>query len=676
MTTSSLSELISGLRPLPSLRADKKSTESSTSLQRDEPTSRKTSRATPAELLVSSTEAVDLSSPRFVPSEPTVNSTLGYSRQGVESSRESQSQSPIVFDAINFKGWPMIDSVEEEPYTIKCICEYSDDDGNTIYCEKCDTWQHIECYYPRQVEDASREEFDHSCADCKPRLLLLDRNTVPDRQRLQRQQKASERSPPKTIQLSSLKHRSRETKTIGASSSFESSDHEIRPTVTTDDAGQLQLLQVQGPQGHRKQSPSSSDEDHERDVQPPTRNYTPEPKVSQLHMDSPRSREGRGQQALEQASPEEPTRERLQKLTSDPYASYEDGQAFVIGVQRGSYFQCGHLGGTCDWTFISSERLHTHFVLEHFPCLGYMGFITCQHCSWANTDLLDSCTNCYRTDALESSVYSTFYRSMYSKHQEAKKKAEETRKDIIHLLAVEPLSIEDLKDRLPDTHYGHLLENLMSIAVQDDSGLWRLSGEWWKLDVWEYDYDWEEDRQRAIKNAVIAYDDMQLDIAEPEWERLLSPDERGTGKCLSKFAATENAVDEQLGESSETSPSSVARTLASPSEPSPTGIGRIETYVPRSPSGTRYEMSPSSYPVVPVTQSPSPPPPPLPEPKQDYRLLQQPSSYWSVPEQTDFPALLAHFGTNWHGIAKWMTSKTHIMVRPFQSLHTCIIVAQ
>ncbi|RDW88028.1 hypothetical protein BP6252_00060 [Coleophoma cylindrospora] len=50
------------------------------------------------------------------------------------------------------------------------------------------------------------------------------------------------------------------------------------------------------------------------------------------------------------------------------------------------------------------------------------------------------------------------------------------------------------------------------------------------------------------------------------------------------------------------------------------------------------------------------------ESQQDRRNVQQTSSYWSVPEQTDFPALLRHFGTDWHGIAKWMTSKTHIMV--------------
>ncbi|KAE8447313.1 hypothetical protein EG329_010871 [Mollisiaceae sp. DMI_Dod_QoI] len=50
------------------------------------------------------------------------------------------------------------------------------------------------------------------------------------------------------------------------------------------------------------------------------------------------------------------------------------------------------------------------------------------------------------------------------------------------------------------------------------------------------------------------------------------------------------------------------------------------------------------------------------EQPQDRRTIQQTSSYWSVPEQTDFPALLKHFGTDWHGIAKYMTSKTHIMV--------------
>lgn len=36
---------------------------------------------------------------------------------------------------------------EVEDYTIKCICGFQEDDGNTVYCERCDTWQHTECYY-------------------------------------------------------------------------------------------------------------------------------------------------------------------------------------------------------------------------------------------------------------------------------------------------------------------------------------------------------------------------------------------------------------------------------------------------------------------------------------------------------------------------------------------------
>lgn len=64
-----------------------------------------------------------------------------------------------------------VESVEEEPYTIKCICNFPDDDGNTIFCETCETWQHIDCFYPDNREEALRENFTHSCHQCKPRPL-------------------------------------------------------------------------------------------------------------------------------------------------------------------------------------------------------------------------------------------------------------------------------------------------------------------------------------------------------------------------------------------------------------------------------------------------------------------------------------------------------------------------
>ena len=63
-----------------------------------------------------------------------------------------------------------------------CICAYADDDGNTIFCERCTTWQHIDCYYPHRAKDASREDFEHVCAECRPRPMELDRITATARQ--------------------------------------------------------------------------------------------------------------------------------------------------------------------------------------------------------------------------------------------------------------------------------------------------------------------------------------------------------------------------------------------------------------------------------------------------------------------------------------------------------------
>lgn len=40
----------------------------------------------------------------------------------------------------------------------------------------------------------------------------------------------------------------------------------------------------------------------------------------------------------------------------------------------------------------------------------------------------------------------------------------------------------------------------------------------------------------------------------------------------------------------------------------------------------------------------------------------QPTSYWSVSEQRDFPRLLAHFGLDFEGISNFMRTKTTVMV--------------
>ena len=72
---------------------------------------------------------------------------------------------------------------EEEDYTIKCICDYQDDDGNTVLCETCETWQHIECYYAGKNPPGEHET--HTCVDCEPRLL--DGKSATERQRAKRE---------------------------------------------------------------------------------------------------------------------------------------------------------------------------------------------------------------------------------------------------------------------------------------------------------------------------------------------------------------------------------------------------------------------------------------------------------------------------------------------------------
>lgn len=69
--------------------------------------------------------------------------------------------------------------------------------------------------------------------------------------------------------------------------------------------------------------------------------------------------------------------------------------------------------------------------------------------------------------------------------------------------------------------------------------------------------------------------------------------------------------------------------------------------------------------LPPVGQEPPPQPPP-------HRSMQPAtSSYWSVPEQTDFQNLVQHFGTDWHAIANHMKSKTHTMVSNYMSFLGC-----
>ncbi|KAF2748749.1 hypothetical protein M011DRAFT_337117 [Sporormia fimetaria CBS 119925] len=93
-------------------------------------------------------------------------------------------------------GSPTLDNpaADEESSTIKCICGFSDDDGNTVLCEKCNTWQHILCYY----ESAHLVPDVHECTDCFPRPVDKKRASENQLQRRAVQNANERRGRPKT----------------------------------------------------------------------------------------------------------------------------------------------------------------------------------------------------------------------------------------------------------------------------------------------------------------------------------------------------------------------------------------------------------------------------------------------------------------------------------------------
>ncbi|KAF2805708.1 uncharacterized protein BDZ99DRAFT_395604 [Mytilinidion resinicola] len=99
-------------------------------------------------------------------------------------------------------GSPALDGTldDEESSTIKCICRFPDDDGSTVLCEKCDTWQHIVCYYEsRDVPEV------HECADCSPRQLDSKRAADVQRQLREVHNVGERKGRPKTATKSHKK---------------------------------------------------------------------------------------------------------------------------------------------------------------------------------------------------------------------------------------------------------------------------------------------------------------------------------------------------------------------------------------------------------------------------------------------------------------------------------------
>jgi RNA polymerase II elongation factor ELL len=67
-----------------------------------------------------------------------------------------------------------------------------------------------------------------------------------------------------------------------------------------------------------------------------------------------------------------------------------------------------------------------------------------------------------------------------------------------------------------------------------DNSKWDLTDKAFKeLDIWDFHYPNEGDRQLAINRAISAFDRMRLSTSEKLWDMLIPKDERGKGKILS-----------------------------------------------------------------------------------------------------------------------------------------------
>jgi RNA polymerase II elongation factor ELL len=123
---------------------------------------------------------------------------------------------------------------------------------------------------------------------------------------------------------------------------------------------------------------------------------------------------------------------------------------------------------------------------------------------------------------------------------QAQDKVKKLRFPLIHELAVGPRAFDELLAKWDGGNEADLHTHVEKVAHFDDSlQKWALNKPYWKeLDVYAYPYDKDEDRHKAIDNAIKHYDKvLRLSVSDPLWQKLLPKEERGKGKCLSRVQA-------------------------------------------------------------------------------------------------------------------------------------------
>ncbi|KAL8713383.1 MAG: hypothetical protein Q9220_002582 [cf. Caloplaca sp. 1 TL-2023] len=108
---------------------------------------------------------------------------------------------------------------------------------------------------------------------------------------------------------------------------------------------------------------------------------------------------------------------------------------------------------------------------------------------------------------------------------------------LLHLVAIRPMSLKFLANKVgcSQEECKQVLEKIGRPARLDPEK-WDLSDKAFKdLNVWAFAYESDDDRELAIEHAVSAYDRMRLSRDDKLWQMLLSKEERGKGKILSKL---------------------------------------------------------------------------------------------------------------------------------------------
>jgi RNA polymerase II elongation factor ELL len=121
----------------------------------------------------------------------------------------------------------------------------------------------------------------------------------------------------------------------------------------------------------------------------------------------------------------------------------------------------------------------------------------------------------------------------------AQEKTQQQRSHIFHELAVRGQTYEELLAKWDQGSEEEFSTALKKVADFDDKvQKWIIKTRYWKeLDVFEHSYAEDEDRQKAIDNAIRQYDRMRLESSDPQWQKLLPKSERGKGICLSRLQA-------------------------------------------------------------------------------------------------------------------------------------------